>query len=723
MPAPVSTARSQPAKPKPKPRSRPGRLGKIARAVLFVPSYATYLLRVMGWKQRLMVGFSLGLVAGIGLFIVFSYRAKERVNGEITAEWKKYDGFANKLDTEGMKSCLDRLDGLKPGDPLVTSRRKALENGEGDPTDGRMVSYWMNRHWTEKRFDAAAREAAKMTVINKEDWLARCILADQALQAKKKPEALAHLDALPSPLVAKPPVTPGLVAYSLALFRHTEKDDSSLRQYRVTRIVPVLRFPDLRKEDPRLALQILDSYANAFEDLQKFPELTKYLYDALNVAEFIVDDPKMDTQSLIGLGKIQFRLLAITDYLITKETITAETAKAPVEKLLEAQMLLWAKVREQNPAVPEGYIGPAFVENRRGQARKSLEWLDQGARATNDNLEMLRVQQLFLQQIDPKAAFVKLGEAVDRNPKSEAVWRMVADTAMKSQREDLALIASREARKLAPNERWAAVLQAQLCLDREKFGEAKEALANLKHLIMKDPEVTGLHARYLCQSGLRSEVGPFLEQLADETPSIAVATPAMRACLNAGHTVLVSEAAQKIDERFQKYDHDLNMILGDCYLTMAAPTADSPKWNIERARLALNALNRVQQEKPDVLALANNISWLYLKAFGAVDEADRTAEVLRKAERDGRLSESMMGTLGMVELAKGRYDEARKLLERSIAKGATAGKCAELAIAFYHLNNRDQARACLDRGSGLQPNPGETLELLKAQALLDGKKP
>ncbi|MCE9533233.1 MAG: hypothetical protein K8T89_19215, partial [Planctomycetes bacterium] len=214
----------------------------------------------------------------------------------------------------------------------------------------------------------------------------------------------------------------------------------------------------------------------------------------------------------------------------------------------------------------------------------------------------------------------------------------------------------------------------------------------------------------------------FIDQLVAEAPSLAMTRGAMRSAFSAGFNEKTAEAANKILERFKSdYDPVFFMVLGNSYLNWAAPTVEVPTWNKERARKALFAFERVQKEDPDNLSVANNIAWIYLKALETPDAADRAAEPLRKAESENRLSDIHVGTLGIVQLAKGRYDSARGYLTRSVASAPSATRYVHLALAHYYLKNSDEARRNLRLANNLPCSPADTLELKKAQALLERK--
>jgi tetratricopeptide (TPR) repeat protein len=208
--------------------------------------------------------------------------------------------------------------------------------------------------------------------------------------------------------------------------------------------------------------------------------------------------------------------------------------------------------------------------------------------------------------------------------------------------------------------------------------------------------------------------------------------PVLRASLTAGCAAEAAAAARKAVRRFPDYHRELLRIAGDSHRALAEPKAEAGNWDIEALRFAVQCYERIQQKEPGSLEIVHALVWLQLKGFKASDNADSVAEPLREALRNGTLPIGMYETLAAIELAKMRYDEARRLLVRALewrptiggyVQKPTASLYVHLALAQYYLSNFREARKALAAAANLPQSPLVSQEFKQALSLLNGTKP
>src|SRR5207244_141776 len=107
----------------------------------------------------------------------------------------------------------------------------------------------------------------------------------------------------------------------------------------------------------------------------------------------------------------------------------------------------------------------------------------------------------------------------------------------------------------------------------------------------------------------------------------------------------------------------------------------------------------------------NNIVWLELKALRRPQQALELSAPLRAVENSVGTPADFLETLGAVYLAVGRYEDARRMLDRAIA---TAGRrtsfYVHLALAHHGLHNEDLAKAYLEEAAKMPKTDRERAE-------------
>jgi tetratricopeptide (TPR) repeat protein len=737
-----------------------------------LPARAAWAVRVMPWWQRLVLLLLVVVATGASGYFLIQYRAEERRKREISARWIDFEQSANKLDLSKMTAALQRLEQLQPGDPLVKKRQESLSRGSADGDDALMNVYWMKMDRVYGKFDAEVAEARNRIVTVPDDWLARCILAhaalmemqkeeSAALKEQKKEEAIAHLAAMPSPFASRSSVGPSDLDYAMLLFRNLQRDDKSLRRFRATRIAPLIKDPEIIRNDPRVLTQLLRSYVSAFEDIGTYNELVGYWVGSYRVAQFLAQDPASSVEMLTELGEIQLNQLIVLNSLAVKQKFSDDDARAFRQELDERSQEIWKKVREMRPDSPDGYFGAAYLEEIQHRLDSALYFIKQAREKSGDADRYLQHEVRFRRLYDRAGAeFELLQDESAKKPERESLLRMVADAALRAGRIDKALEAARQARKIDPKQTWTAILEARVLLDQEKTDEALDVLKQFKSVGAKDPVVSELYVRTLCLKSPK-EVRPYLDKMLNEATSADAVVPSLWAAQRAGLTDDVADVSAQLAKKFLTYNRNLLLVVGDSNGASAEPKTETGAWNKEKLDAAINSFRRVQQIEPDNLEVANSLAWFYLKGLKTPDNAAVTAAPLYKAEADGRRLPSYMHvTLGAIDLDQKRLDTARRRLLQAIeaSKSNSFGSGADdfrtkehdpfqvtnsaqdlfpsdanaqlpppasaeiyvyLAQAYIGLNQNSEARQCLQLAASLPRSPRVSQELKQAQTLLE----
>jgi tetratricopeptide (TPR) repeat protein len=102
---------------------------------------------------------------------------------------------------------------------------------------------------------------------------------------------------------------------------------------------------------------------------------------------------------------------------------------------------------------------------------------------------------------------------------------------------------------------------------------------------------------------------------------------------------------------------------------------------------------------------ANNLAWCFALGAGAVDDYAALLD-LAEAAAASRPEPNRLNTLGALLYRAGRFEEAIRQLERSVAMhgaGGTPYDALFLAMAHQRLGRRDEARQWLARGTSPAP--------------------
>ncbi len=708
-----------------------------------LPARAAWTVRVMPWWQRIVLLLLVLIACSASTYFLVKYRAEEHRKGEISARWKDFELHAAKLDRPSMTADLDRLEQLQPGDPLVKKRQESLARGSGDGDDPVMNVYWMKMNRGLGNIDAQVVEANKRIATAPDDWLARCILAEAAIKRYNKEneatikqqcleEANAHLKALPSPFDSRAMVGPADLDYAIELNRCLKRDYSSLRRFRATQIVPLMKDPEIVHNDPRLLVSLLKSYVESFEDIGTYNELVTYWIGSNRIAQFLAKDPASSAEILMVLGDLQIKQLIVLEQQIAAQRIAGDNARAFRQELADRIDDIWGRVRNMKPDSPEGYLGLAMAAEIQNRRDKALAYIEKARQRSGDDQRYLEYEQRFLRAYgNAGAEFNLLQEEFDKKG-DQTLLRKMADAAMRDGQIDKALEVARKARKIDPKQAWTAIMEARVLLEREEVDDALEVLKEFKSVAVQDPVVSELYVRALCLKSPK-EVRPFLDKVVAEaikTKRPDAFVPSLRKAQQAGLNDDLADLSAQLAKAFPAYNRNLLLVVADSNGASAEPKTDMDKWNETKLQIALNAYRSVHEVDPDDREVANSLAWL-LVTCQQVKGAETAAAPLYKWEGEGhKLPPNMLNTLAAIDLAKSHYDEARRhLLQITDPLGAaaltsrkpTAEEYIHLALAYMGLNQNDEARDYLVKAASSPCSPRVSQELKKAQKLLERK--
>jgi predicted Zn-dependent protease len=679
-------------------------------------------------QQSLLALLVLGSISTLG-WVAWDQWQQRRTERLLALNWKLFEEAAQKLELEPMQQALAKLRELQPEQPLLNRREESLRSGEGDPGDPLMNRYWMNRHLLENNLEKSATEARKRIASSPSDWQARCILADWEFRQKQPSAAIEHLKQLPSVFTVEPPVIPALHRYALSLFlraegllTRTDREDwwepamRAMKEYRASRLVPVLRSEATERFTNLDRVQLLESYLGSFEDLKTFPTLPSFWVPASRVAQMILDDPDATPEVLLRLGDVQTGLSEVLKKLAESKTLGEEVQelRADLDERLETT---WNRLRLKDPKSLRGFLGLAQLRRDRNQIPQMMQLLNTARKELGASVELLREQIRLLHSVDPQLALREAEKEVQGSQKLEE-WYLYCQVAKAAARPDKALDACRQARKLDPKIAWAVTYEAEQLLARERAAEALEVLAPVRSLVPTVPAIARLHLRAYVMSKAESKVQAMLQEITwAEWPPVAVAQTLREVYAPERSDFLLKEV-DRLVERAPEV-REVRFLQADLYRSAAEPSAGG-EWNRKRLDVALDALRWLQVQEPENLQVVNVLCFLQLKGLQTPDIALRSAEPLRQAYLNGRLEPKMQLTLGAIYLQVGRFDEARKLLEVAAPQVNTPGGWIDLGMACYRLNRLNEARAYLQKATTLKRLPRENDDLQQALKMLQG---
>jgi predicted Zn-dependent protease len=673
------------------------------------------------WRGRLLLlvlALILVLLGGVGG--TFALRVRQgRHDRRVADAWQQAEESLVHGDFEGVRARLRTLHELAPHDPRVGRRLAMLDTGEADADDAPMLRLLMREHARRGRADEAGREAGKLLALHPGLWEPRLLLIHLALQKGDRATAAARLDRLPPALQARDGVYPGTALLGLRLFEELQRPDRTrdLLEYVAQVFLPVMRGGRSELLTTPEKLQLLACYQLALHGLGLPRELVAYWVPAQRLGRSVLDADTSEVAHLVDLGRLQEGSLPLLAALQRQELIDAETATNLTREAEKQIRAIWDRVRQRDAKCSWGYVGQAVVLLRDDKAGDALKVLDEGLEACGSEPELVAAKGQVLRLRDPQAGLAFLEQSVQPDRTSQPLWRLFAESSLGAGRLDRALAACRQALRDRPDLAWACRMEAEILLELQRPTEAAASLERIRPTLAQDPACAALYVRSLCAAGAVPLATEFVHELEREERAAGVLLPAAAALLAAGQAEEAGRAARHVLDR-EPLHRAAHVLLGDCLRAQAERPETG--WDVDLVRKALREYELARQTDGDSLLVAERIARLQLLALNLPDLAYRTAEPLRQAEDAGQLTPAMLETLGATYLAAGKFEAARRPLERSAAAHPRAAVFCQLARAYLGLGRTADARRCAARAGELPKSPRETAELLRLLRRIEG---
>ncbi len=660
-----------------------------------------------------------GLVAvaavAVGGYYWFVVREKAVARQQVAAGWATFEKAARALDDAGMKRALDDLAALQPEDDLIARRRRALAEGDADPTDPSMCAVTVLRHVRASRWPEAEREADKRLVHDGNDWVCRCAKVAAAFARNDRAAASQLLDQLPDPAARGANVNPNGVLFAAQLYRAADRDPAPLRNFLRGVIVDRLRALTADADPPAVTVLLLKCYLEAFHPTEANPPSL-----ALAVADIgrligsatATAATSNDAVTLVQLGLTCERLFPAWDALLRDGAMTADQHEAVTKDHRERTRAVWQAVRDRAADEPQAYRGLALAHLRDGDIGKAAESVSAGLVVSGNDPQLIAFRTRLL-QIDNRgeAAFAAVAESADRDPANVSLQLIAAEAAAAIDRNDLVVRACERVYRQAPKNPVAARLEARAHL---RAGDARAAMQVLSERIGEGrlcEDATA--ARWYVRSWLEA-VGVGLEPFVKKCEDAAVArqnplliSAALEGILDAKFDAEWSATAERTAARWlERWPDNVELLRVRAALLARIAERVAPPWNETRVRPAVSAYTELKRKAGDDADTAAALAWLRLKGERNVARAVADATVLIAA--DGRrepLTPHHLEVLGAVYLADGKLDPAVRVLELAVRYGPTPTARIHLALAYLKRGRTADARATLDAARAARTGP------------------
>ncbi len=694
-----------------------------------------------------VVVFAVGIVATT-VYAQIHLKKREKVHATVAA-WQAYSDAAQKADLDAMRVALDAVSAAEPSDPTPARYRDILDRGAADPDTPELALVLMTHHRSHDRLAEAAREAEKVLTKYPKHWVARCILADDALRTHHDPARAEQILALlPDPEDPEANVRLNGVLYALRLFDATGRDATPLRAIVLRKLVPLTRTAAAANAAPEAKLQLIACYLEPFADPTAISELGAYWASVDRLSEDAATEAIAtgNVPALVRLGELGPRMRVALAMLRDGDPtrLPPERFQSLLKTLDDRTRRVWQAVREKEPQRPESYRGLAQLALQENDPAGAIQAFLDGLAACGDRPEFLEQLVALVSRFGTDASIRNLAdrmwksaEAAKTNP---VKWCLAAEVALVVNRPDAAFLACRNARAIQPNLPWACATQARILVRNGKYLEARESLAPLgETAILLNPTLTRLHARILVGCGLwilRDEefkkVTEAQAKLKPKTsvPAVAFLMGVLDAPADAERAAWVAAMAELVLAK----DPGANgaaLAKAEALYRLADLSATPhpedrtrpPVWNATRVIAAMRALSQLSLEQRAELDIIAAVATLQLKGEGNPTAALRTVAPLLATEATA--TPAQLEILGSVLIANNRPADAVRLLERAARSSQPSASClVALTVAYLKNHQPIDARATLARAENI-PNRSdrEQAELIVAKFMLQRENP
>ena len=685
----------------------------VTRFLLYDLPYRVRSFTYWNAPKRVLIAVvaAVGLFAGLGTWAYYTH-SERRSTFQRDVYWRMFFYHVEHAEIDKVEKALVELQRLLPENGTVSARLNMVRTREAPLSDPTMIRLIMRTYYREQRYDMAAKEAAKLAEVNPNDWEALCFLTNEALVKGDMAAVRRHISAMPRPRDVPDQVYLWTIPYALNLFkklgdatRYTDTVD-----YTVDNFLPRLRAKDLDNENPFIKILLLECYDHAMSQIDRRPHLTEYWESLQRASRSVLHADGVTANDLARLGvSVEQQIVYLVKFALLKyiSSEQQQTMAAEVESRLTE---IWNAVLKLDPKNPKGYMGLGHVRLRAGEPLAAVEIANRGIEACGKTPLLVACRARYLCAADPQAGRGYLEWAlkeIELTPDLCLIWYEVERAAG---RRDMMKKACEKAIELEPGLYWAHLGLGAINIELEKWTDAAAALEPVRAQLVQDPRGFRLYVKAMCECGAYGIVDQMLTDMHAEQRSLDVLVEAAMGLQQAGRYDDAIRWARQALERDEFNSKAMNT-MAEC-LEKLAEVGESG-WDREKAHEAIKYFRRVQRQHPKLLFLANNIAWLELKALGNADDAYASAEPLRKAENMAAFRPEFFETLGAIEIAKDRYEEGRKLLEKAIATGDKESYYYHLAKAYHGLRLQEKAREALLYASRLPKTPREQAEYLE----------
>lgn len=666
---------------------------------------------------RIRLFVSALILIGLGAVsagIVYRYlsREKQLFNFQLAGQrWEQLEGRAAAQDVAGVREALATIETLTPDDPRLLRWQRALDAGHADENDSTMVRFVMNQLLRAGRVDDAAREASAFVARYPKDWQARCILAHSALEHGDRSKTRQHLSELPNVLDLKKNPGPGPILYAIRLHRQLGLPDAELLSFLSTNILPELESSQASFASLAEKLQILEAFELVGASSKPMDNVAPYWVPIATLGRQVLEDRNASCDDLVRLSYLFEGQLSVLLELRRQNRLPAAEISKLYRELESRIEAAWLRVLACDARQPAAYIGLALANQRTGKSGEAVATLTRGLSACGDRTELLAAFAAVQRHHDPQEALDLLQRAAREHPEDDALKRLVAETAMRISRADVALAICDEAIAKNLDLPWARRVRAKIMVEQNRPSEAITALEPIRTDLLRSASDAELWVTALAQANEAVRIEQALADAKVNSAPVTLYVRCGRALLRAERIDLAERwAAEAL--RVSSNHRDARVLHADCLRAWAEKDA-APEWNSDRVRAAVRACEWLRQIEPDNLEFANNLAWLQLKGLQQPALALSTAAPLRDCESSPQqLLPEMLETLGAIYLELGQTEKAARLFERAIRESQPSPSLLiHLARAYLRLGRRDAAKHCIDRAAKMSKSIRESSEL------------
>lgn len=672
------------------------------------------------WKKGVALG---GAAAVIGVGVV-GWAAWQRA---LARGDTSIDAALLKVQLDEAERALNRRLAGVPDDTVAAARLAALRARVGDPRDPIMVRALMLDNLERSRraegagddrkaLAAAADEARKLVEVLPDNWMARCVLATEALLAGKPDDARRHMAALPRLTKEVSDIWPSALLYAAALCCDLRDKDrlADVLAFLFRDVAPFVRNGSVSLSADEILL-LADVYCRAATVLDWAPALATYWEPLQGLcAQLPAAEPGVPQLTRMAFLQ-EYQLGVMVPGFVRRGLVNPEQAKLMAGVIERNLAAVWEAVRTLEPKNPMGYVGEATRRFRAGLAGAATSVLDQGLAVCPDKRPLLVAKTRLLRLSDPKAGldFVEqsmMQSGSDRLP----VLFLLAESAIAAGDREKALDAVRQARRERSDLPWANWMEGTLCLQLGRAAEAVEALRPIRERVVGTPAGIQQWVWALAAAGKTDEAEKAVaEAFADKTrfePAAAAVTALLQAGRPGPATVWAERLVQRDPENLPA-----RAIFCDA-LTSAAEVRPGT-WDAALGERAIEQYRFIQSKRPGDWFSLNGIVWLTLRVRGKPQEAFEASAPLRLVEDNPNMPPAVLDTLGELYLAVDRPASAVKVMRRAAAAaGAPSAYHLRLARAELAMRETDRARAALDKAKASAATDHDHAEIAAFEA-------